>query len=200
MVANPMRLYTPEEYLELDRTSEERFEFWDGELFCMSGVSAEHDQIESNLNYHLRRRLEARACRVFLANMRIKVPSAPPYRYADLSALCGDAKFEQIGGVDALTNPSLIVEVLSQSTEAYDRGDKFTRYQSIDSFNEYLLVAQHRPHVTQLVRQRDGSWLYHDFNDLASVVRLSSLGCELPLSEVYQNVSFTPAGGAGEKT
>jgi Uma2 family endonuclease len=132
--------------------------------------------------------------------VRLKVPTAPPYRYADLSALCGEARFKQIGGVDALTNPSLIVEVLSQSTEAYDRGDKFTHYQSIKSFGEYLLVAQHRPHVTQLVRQRDGSWLYHDFNDLASVVKLSSLGCELPLSEVYQNVSFAPAADDAEKT
>ena len=141
VVANPKRRYTLEEYFELERKSEERFEFWDGEVFCMSGVSREHDQIESNLNFYLRAKLRGRKCRAFLANMRLKVPSAPPYRYADLSALCGEAKFEEIGGVDALTNPALIVEVLSPSTEAYDRGDKFTRYKSIPSFGEYLLVA-----------------------------------------------------------
>jgi Uma2 family endonuclease len=190
MVANPKRRYTLEEYLELDRKSEERFEFWHGEVFCMSGVSHEHDQIESNLNFYLRTKLAGRNCRAFLANMRIKAPSAPPYRYADLSALCGQANFEEIGGVDALTNPALIVEVLSPSTEAYDRGDKFTRYQSIPSFTEYLLVAQHRPHITRLVKQADGSWIHNEYNDLESTLKLSSLDCELTMSEVYQNVSF----------
>jgi Uma2 family endonuclease len=192
MAANPERRYTLEEYFELERKSEERFEFWHGEIFCMSGVSPEHDQIESNLNFHLRTKLSGRSCRVFLAIMRIKVPSAPPYRYADLSGLCAAPKFEEIGGVGALTNPSLIVEILSDSTEAYDRGDKFTHYKSIPTFGEYLLVAQHRPHVTQLVRQPDGSWVYNDFNDLSDSLSLSSLGCELSLNEIYQNVSFAP--------
>ena len=190
VVANPKRRYTLEEYFELERKSEERFEFWDGEVFCMSGVSREHDQIESNLNFYLRAKLAGRKCRAFLANMRLKVPSAPPYRYADLSALCGEAEFEQIGGVDALINPALIVEVLSPSTEAYDRGDKFTRYKSIPGFNEYLLVAQHRPHITHFAKQPDGSWTYNEYNDLEATLRLSSLGCELGMSEVYQNVSF----------
>jgi Uma2 family endonuclease len=190
MAANPERRYTLEEYFELERTSEERFEFWNGEVFCMSGVSPEHDQIESNLNFYLRTKLAGRNCRVFLANMRIKVPSAPPYRYADLSALCGEPKFEEIGGVGTITNPTLIVEVLSPSTEAYDRGDKFTHYKSISSFSEYLLVAQHRPHVTQFFRQADGSWAYSEFNDLESVLSLHSLNCDLPLSEIYSGVSF----------
>lgn len=134
--------------------------------------------------------LRAGGCRVFPADMRIKVPSMPPYRYGDLSALCDKAQFEEIGGVDALTNPALIIEVLSSSTEAYDRGDKFTHYKSIPSFCEYLLVAQHRPHISQFVRQSDGSWLQREFNDLKDVVNLSTSGCALPLSEVYQNVSF----------
>ncbi len=190
MAANPERRYTLEEYFELERKSEERFEFRGGEVFCMSGVSPEHDQIESNLNYHLRRKLAGRSCRAFLANVRIKVPSAPPYRYADMSALCGQPQFEEIGGVDALTNPALIVEVWSPSTEAYDRGDKFSHYKSIPNFGEYLLVAQHRPHVTQFTKQPDGSWAYDEFNDLGATVKLSSLGCELKLEDVYQNVTF----------
>src|SRR5947199_4450670 len=94
MSAQTKPRYTLEEYFELERKSEERFEYWNGEVFCMSGVSPEHDQIESNLNFHLRAKLTERNCRVFLANMRIKVPSAPPYRYADVSALCGEAQFE----------------------------------------------------------------------------------------------------------
>lgn len=190
MAANPERRYTLEEYLELDRTSEERLEFWDGEVFCMSGVSDEHDAIEGNIYAFLRSQIMERGCRVFLAIMRIKVPSAPPYRYADLSVLCGKAEFEKIGGVNALTNPQLIVEVLSPSTEAYDRGDKFTHYKSIPTLREYLLVAQHRPHVTRLYKQDDGTWIHTEANELTATLRLDSLGCDLPLTEIYQGVSF----------
>ena len=190
MSAQTKPRYTLEEYFELERKSEERYEYWNGEVFCMSGVSPEHDQIESNFNFHLRAKLAGRNCRVFLANIRIKVPSAPPYRYADVSALCGEAQFEEIGGIRAVTNPSLIVEILSSSTEAYDRGDKFTHYQSIPSFREYLLVAQHRPHISHLIKQADGSWIHNEYNDLEAVVKLASLNCELPMSEVYENISF----------
>jgi Uma2 family endonuclease len=190
MAANPERRYTLEEYLELDRTSEERIEFWDGEVFCMSGASQAHDRILVNSIVQLSARLDYLKCRVFSSDMRIKVPSAPPYRYADLSALCDEAQFVEVVGVDALTNPALIIEVLSPSTEAYDRGDKFTHYKSITTLREYLLVAQHRPHVTHLFKQDDGTWIHSEANDLDSTVRLNSLDCELPLSEIYRGVSF----------
>ncbi|HEX8887806.1 MAG TPA: Uma2 family endonuclease [Pyrinomonadaceae bacterium] len=183
--------YTLEEYFELERKSEERFEFWNGEVFCMSGVSPEHAQLEVNFISQLNSRLTGKGCRIFPANIRIKVPSAPPYRYADVSALCGEAKFEEIGGIRAVTNPTLIVEILSGSTEAYDRGEKFTHYQSITSFREYLLIAQHRPHITHLIKQEDGSWIYKEYNDLADIVKLTSMNCELAMSEVYENVSFS---------
>jgi Uma2 family endonuclease len=192
MSAETKRKYTLQEYLELDAKSAERLEYWQGEIFSMSGASEEHAEIEGNLMAFLKPKLRSSGCRVFPADMRIKVPTMPPYRYGDLSALCDKAQFEEIGGVDALTNPALIIEVLSPSTEAYDRGDKFTHYKSIPDFSEYLLVAQHRPHISQFVRQNDGSWLQREFNDLKDVVKLSTLGCELPLSEVYQNVSFEP--------
>lgn len=192
MVANLKRFYTLEEYFELDKNSEERFEFWDGEIFCMSGVSSTHAQIEMNFAFLLVSRLVGRKCRAFPANMRIKVPNAPPYRYADMSALCGEPRFESIGGVEALTNPTLIIEVLSPSTEGYDRGEKFKQYKSIESFREYLLVAQQHPHVTQIVKQADGSWIYRDFAELSNILKLESLDCELTLSEIYQDVSFAP--------
>ena len=191
MSAQTKQRYTLEEYFELERKSEERFEFWNGEVFCMSGVSPEHAQLEVNFISRLNSRLTGKGCRVFPANIRIKVPSAPPYRYADVSALCGEAKFEEIGGIRSLINPTLIVEILSGSTEAYDRGEKFTHYQSIPSFHEYLLVAQHRPRITHLLKQANGSWIYNEYNDLADVVKLTSMNCELAMSEVYENVSFT---------
>lgn len=190
MSAQPKLKYTLEEYLELDRNSEARLEYWDGEIFDMSGVSPEHDQIEGNLHFHLRSRLRGKQCRIFLANTRIKVPSMPPYRYGDSSGLCGAPQYEEIGGVKVLTNPSIIIEVLSSSTEAYDRGDKFTYYKSIPSLREYLLIAQHRPHVSHFVKQDDSSWNLREFNDLNATVRLTSFDCELPLSEIYEELDF----------
>lgn len=192
MTAQPKLSYTLEEYLELDRNSDARLEYWHGEIFDMSGVSEQHADIEVNLVAHLNPRLRAKGCRIFPANIRIKVPSMPPYRYGDTSALCGKAKFEKIGGVDVLTNPQLIIEVLSYSTEAYDRGDKFSNYKSIPSFTEYLLIAQLRPHVSHFVKQPDGSWNQREYNELDAVVKLVSLNCELALRDIYANVSFVP--------
>jgi Uma2 family endonuclease len=98
-----------------------------------------------------------------------------------------------IGGIKALTNPSIIIEVLSASTEAYDRGDKFTNYKSISSLREYLLVAQHRPHVSHFVKLDDGSWNQREFNDLDAIVKLVSLECELSLREIYEEIDFGQA-------
>lgn len=190
MAANVEKKYTLEEYLELDRNSEERLEYWQGEIFNMSGVSPNHALVEVNFTINIGNQIAGRKCRIFPANVRIKVPSMPPYRYGDLSALCGEPQFEKIGGVEALTNPSLIIEVLSPSTEAYDRGEKFSHYQSIPNFSEYLLVAQHRPHIVHLVKQDDGAWIHREFNDLDAVLKLASLDCEITLRDIYQNVSF----------
>ena len=192
MTALPKQQHTLEEYLELDAKSEARLEYWDGEVFDMSGVSEQHNEIEVNLIAHLSPQLRSKGCRLFAANVRIKVPSMPPYRYGDTSALCGQAKFEKIGGVDVLTNPQLIIEVLSDSTEAYDRGHKFLHYKSIPSFTEYLLIAQQRPHVSQFIKEADNRWVQHEFKDLNDVIKLASLDCELALSDIYDNVSFVP--------
>ncbi len=110
--------YTLEEYFELDRTSEEKYEYFNGEVFCMSGVKRNHTRIETNCVRTLGNELEARGCTVYGGSLRVKTPSMPPYRYPDLSVVCEEPKFEEIGGLDALTNPILIVEVLSPSTEA----------------------------------------------------------------------------------
>lgn len=190
MAANPKRKYTLEEYFDLELSTNERFEYFDGEIFAMSGVSENHAQVEGNSYLELRLALRDRQCRVFPANMRIKVPSLPPYRYADVSATCEKPVFEKIGGVDVVTNPTLIIEVLSDSTEAYDRGDKFTHYKSIPSLKEYLLIAQHRPHITQYVKQEDGSWSYSEVNELSASIQLASIDCVLELSEIYRDVTF----------
>lgn len=190
MAAHPKRKYTLEEYFDLELSTNERYEYWDGDIYCMSGVSEQHAQVEGNTYLALRLALQDRQCRVFPANMRIKVPSLPPYRYADLSVACAKPEFEKIGGVDVLTNPTLIIEVLSDSTEAYDRGDKFTHYKSIPSFLGYMLIAQHRPHITHYEKNPDGSWSYSEINELSGNVHLASVECALELTEIYRDVTF----------
>ena len=191
MPARQCRRYTLEEYFDLELSSEERYEYRDGEAFDLSGdASFAHVQITSNLIFALHAAARKQGCYVFGSNLRIKVPAAPPYRYADLTVCCGAVRCEKVGGVDALINPSLIVETLSPSTEAYDRGDKFTHYKSVESFAEYLLIAQHRPHATHFVRRENGRGMHEEFNDLDASVRLVSLDRDLPLHDVYLDVEF----------
>jgi Uma2 family endonuclease len=192
MATQPRRRYTLEEYFALELAEEAKYEYFDGEVLNMSGASPAHEQIVANLIVSLSYRLRGRGCHVYPSNLRLKVPSQPPYRYPDLTALCDQPRYEKIGGLDALTNPSLIVEVLSDSTEAYDRGDKFTHYKSIESFAEYLLVAQHRAHVTHYFKAGDSEWKYEELNDLDASLRLASLGCEMSLREVYAGIEFPP--------
>lgn len=182
--------FTIEEYFALERTSERRFEYRDGEIICMSGGSRQHGEIASNLIFGLRRRLAGSGCRVYGSDIAVVVPSAPPYRYPDVSVACGEPVFRDINGLDALTNPLVLVEVLSPTSEAYDRGTKFEWYKSVSTFGEYLLIAQDRPHVTQRIKQPDDSWLERSINDLDHVLQLNSIKCELPLSEVYEGVKF----------
>ncbi|MFM9905764.1 MAG: Uma2 family endonuclease [Pyrinomonadaceae bacterium] len=186
----PKQTYSLEEYFELEKSNNEKFEFWDGNVWSMSGAQFAHNLIVTNLITDLNLVLRDKGCFVLGPEMRVKVPAYSPYRYPDLSALCGKPQIEQISGIDMLVNPQLIVEVLSDSTEAFDRGDKFSYYKSIESFSEYLLVAQHRPHVTQFVKHGDGFWANFEFNDLNDSVELKSVSCSLPLVSIYRDVSF----------
>jgi Uma2 family endonuclease len=192
--------YTLEEYFALELASEEKYEFWNGEVFCMSGASLAHNQITINLGTEAHSQLRERGCQVFPAEMRVKVPASPPYRYPGLSAPCGVPEIENIRGLDLLLNPALIIEVLSKSTEGFDRGDKFTYYKSIPSFSEYLLVAQHRPHVSQFVRQENGVWTFMEFNDLSDTVRCASVPCALALREIYRDVTFEQTERNGDQS
>jgi Uma2 family endonuclease len=190
MSSQPQHRYTLEEYFDLDFCSEEKYEYWDGQVFCMTGASLSHNQISRNILTRLDAQLPEKGCHVLPSDMRVKVPAYPPYRYPDLTALCGRPEVETMGGLEVLTNPALIVEVLSPSTEAFDRGDKFTYYQSIQTFTEYLLVAQHRPHVSQFVRQEGGVWAFREFNDLSEEVSCAAVPGVLKLSEIYRDVDF----------
>lgn len=182
--------YTLEEYMELDKNSEEKYEFFDGEVFAMAGGSSSHSRLSMDIGSLFNQKLKSRNCEAFSSDMRVKVPDALPYRYPDISVVCGEPVFEELNGQEMLVNPVLIVEVLSPSTAAYDLKDKFSAYQSIDSFREYLVVSQDRPQVIQHIRQSKGRWLRIEVEGLDKDVMLESVNLTLPLSEIYERVKF----------
>ena len=151
MIANPSdpvrHFYSLDEYFALEHAGDARYEYWDGDIFCMSGGSKAHGRIASNILYRLRTKLEGGPCVAYTGDTAVKTPSLLPYRYTDVTVGCGELRFENIRRVDALLNPILIVEVLSPSTDKRDREDKFTAYRAISSFEEYLLIAQDTPRV-----------------------------------------------------
>jgi Uma2 family endonuclease len=180
---------TPEEYLALERRAEHKSEYFDGEVFAMTGASRKHNLIALNIGGELRNQLKGRPCETYTSDMRVKVAAAGLYTYPDVVVICGDAQFED-EFVDTLLNLVLIAEVLSKSTARYDRGGKFSDYRSIPSFAEYLLVAQDEHRVEHYVRQADGRWLLTEYRSLEDVLQLDSINCSLPLKEVYDRVSL----------
>jgi len=190
MAALPTRKYTLEEYIELDENSEEKHEYFNGEVFAMSGGSADHARISGNVYSAIQQKLSGQSCEAFNSDMRLKVPAAFPYRYPDASVVCGEPAFEETRGQQMLVNPILIVEVLSPSTAAYDLGEKFTAYQSIETFREFVLISQERPHVIHHVYQAKNKWLRSEIEGLDSELTLESINVTLTLREIYQRVSF----------
>ena len=156
---------TLEEYLEFDYNSEGRFEYFDGEVFELSGGSPEHALLSSQIGYLLRRELLPKGCLVYSSDLKIKVPSLPPYRYADVTALCDKPIYEKLGNIRYLVNPVLLVEVLSSSMEKYYRSEKLIGYKSISSFREYLLVSQNQKLVIQYVKHNKKFWLQTEYGE-----------------------------------
>ncbi len=190
MPLQPKRHPTFNDWLDGERTSEDaRWEYVDGELFAMSGGSFEHNAIISNIVRDLGTQMKGRPCQVFGSGLKLRVQATEAGKYPDLMALCGEPQFYD-DRRDLLLNPSLIGEVLSSSTEGYDRGDKFNLYRRIPSLCEYLLVAQHRVLVDVYTRGSGGRWILSSFEDAGDEVRFDSIDCTLSLAEVYDKVSF----------
>ena len=184
---------TPEEYLALERAATHaKHEFVNGRIYALAGGSRAHNTIAINLARIVSTQLRGRACQAFGSDMRVKVASTGMYTYPDLVVACGEPRFED-GQVDTLLDPTLIVEILSPTTEAYDRGDKFAHYRRMGSLQEYVLVAQHRMLVERFTRQGD-AWAFSAVSEPGTVVELPSIGCTLALDEVYERVEF-PADG-----
>lgn len=185
-------LVSPEDYLARERASEGRHEFVHGRIVAMSGGTREHSLIAARIITALSNALGDRPCEVYTADMRIK--TADRYTYADVSVVCGPAELED-GHSDTLLDPTVIIEVLSPSTEAYDRGDKFTSYRTLHSMTDYLLVAQDKIRVEHLHRQPDGAWLLTECAQGDRLV-LGRIGCTLAIDDIYRNVfgaSATPS-------
>lgn len=187
MSSNPKALLTEEEYLAIERQAEFRSEFFAGEMFALAGASRRHNRIVTNLVVALDGQLAMRPCNVYSNDMRVKVQSTGLYTYPDVIVTCGEENFAS-GEMDVLLNPLLIAEVLSDSTEAYDRGKKFESYQGIESLKEYLLVSQNSQRVELFVRQGAKNWIYSEAHEPTETIRLQSVGCELRLEDIYRKV------------
>ena len=188
MAINPQLKLTPAEYLAFERAqSDARHEHLNGEISLMAGASLEHNRIVGNTFASLHAQLRHSACSVFARDMRVKVPATGLYTYPELSALCEEPQLED-DEAEILLNPSLIIEVLSPSTEAYDRGTRFDHYRSIESLQTYVLIAQDRAQIELFQRQDNGNWLLSVVKGLEASVSLVTIGCELALVDVYERV------------
>jgi|SRR5215210_123637 len=185
MFSDPKTLLTEKEYLAIERQAESRSEFYGGEMFAMAGASRRHNRIVTNLVTALDNQLRERPCNVYSNDMRVKIPNTGLFTYPDLVVTCGQEEFAD-DQQDILLSPLVILEVLSDSTEAYDRGKKFEHYQNIGSLSTYVLVTQGAPRIERYVRQESGrTWIYTEAHEIDAVVGIEAIGCDLRLEDVY---------------
>jgi Uma2 family endonuclease len=189
MPTQPQSNLTPEQYLSMERTADHKSEYWRGEVFAMAGASPTHVLIVSNIVAALHGQLRQRPCNVYASDLRVKIQASGLYTYPDVIVVCGTLQFDD-DHRDTLLNPTLIVEVLSESTQDYDRGGKFAQYRKIPSFAEYVLVAQDECHVEHFVKQDQGGWLLSETNRLDDTLTLSSIACTLSLDDIYEKVQL----------
>jgi Uma2 family endonuclease len=189
MCALPKHYLTPEEYLALERQAETKSEYFRGEVFAMAGASFAHTSISFNLLVSLAPQLKRGLCTARSSDLRVNVRATNFYAYPDIVVVCGQPQFEDRQR-DTLVNPTVIFEILSHSTEGYDRGEKFAQYRMFESLTDYVLVSQYRPSAEHFTRQPDESWLLKAYAGLEAVLSIPSIGCELPLADIYDQVEW----------
>jgi Uma2 family endonuclease len=198
MSTSPKSFLTPEQYLEIERRAEFRSEYYQGEMFAMAGPLAmagarrNHNLLAGNAFAQVHAQLRHRECEVYSNDMRVRVTVAGPYTYPDIVIACGQIEFLD-ANEDTLLNPTVIIEVLSASTEAYDRGKKFELYRSLDSLREYVLVSSDRIQIERYSRQAEGKWLLTAASHPEDTIELESAGCTLSLADLYERVEFSTA-------
>ncbi|MBE2294165.1 MAG: Uma2 family endonuclease [Phycisphaerales bacterium] len=190
MSLQPKPYLTSEDYLALERSADFKSEYLNGEIFAMTSASRAHNTIVLNIGSEIRQQFKDRPCKAYVNDMRVRVDPTGLYTYPDVVVICGKEQFED-RYLDTLLNPTVIIEVLSDSTEAYDRGRKFEHYRKLDSLTEYVLIAQNRIHVESYQRQANHQqWLLTECDALDGVLRLLSIDCELALAEIYDKVDL----------
>lgn len=192
MVVATLKDITEAEYLALEEKSGVKHEYYAGQIYAMAGGTPEHAQLSSSMGRELGNMLKDRPCRVFSSDLRILVETTGLHTYPDATVVCGELRLSD-ERPRAVTNPTLLVEVLSDSTRSYDRGEKWRHYQTIDSLTDYLLVWQDRPRVEQYTRQNSEIWTYRLVEGLEKSIRLDALGGAVSLADIYRGVEFPPA-------
>lgn len=191
MTALPNKKYlSPAEYLEFERAALEKHEYFDGEIFDMSGASLKHVTISSNINASLHFQLKKRPCKSYQSDLRVHIPATGLFTYPDIIVVCGKPQLLNDAYPDTLLNPLVIVEVLSPSTADYDKGAKFDHYRTIESLKEYILVWQDKKRIAHYTKQFDESWILRDFIGEEAEIILSSIECSLTMDDIYDKVDF----------
>ena len=185
----PRRLFTEEEYLTIERASEFKSEYLDGEIFAMAGAGSEHGQISANLGGLLYIQFRGRPCRHYINDMRVRVDNGGLYTYPDVVAYCGEAHMLD-GRQDTLLNPQLIIEVLSPSTASYDEGEKGNRYRRLESLSDHILIEQERMFVRHWSRQDNHTWMAREYGQASDGLRAASIAVEFKLADIYEGVVF----------
>ncbi len=189
MNPNPVKKMSPDEFLAFERAADEKHEYYDGIIVAMSGAKRAHNTISTNLNGLLWQHFKGKNCENYSNDMRVFVPKTRLFAYPDIVVICGEPQFQD-NVPDTLTNPILLIEILSDSTEGYDRGLKFQNYRSIDSLKEYVLVSQDKASVEKYIKHGDGFWRLSEATGLDESITLESIDCSVTLADVYDKVNF----------
>jgi Uma2 family endonuclease len=190
-MSTALKRISPQEYLIRERQASLKSEFFQGEVFAMTGGSPNHSLIAANFVREAGNGLKNKPCAVFSSDLRVRVKSTGLYTYPDATIVCGELEFDDEQR-DTVVNPTVIIEVLSDSTEKYDRGEKSNHYRQIESLKELILISQDRPNIEQFTRQPNGDWLFHEEKNLSSDFEMKSLGISVAIFELYRNVRFEP--------
>ncbi len=189
MLKPQKEFYTPEEYFALEEAAEYKSEYSQGEIFAMAGGTPNHDRIAGNLYVNFHSKLNGTLCEPFTSDMRIQIDEKKHYAYPDLSVVCGELEFAE-GRKDMISNPIVIVEVLSKSTRNYDRSFKFSDYRNIKTFRDYILVEQDEVHIENFHKNEDGFWILYEYKNLDETLVIKSINVEIPVKEIYARVKW----------
>lgn len=200
MTAQPRPYLTEIEYLERERVSMIKHEYYAGEIFAMSGASEAHNLIASNVNASIYAQIRGQGCRIYPSDMRIRIAKTGLYTYPDMTIVCGMPEFTDMTKRDTLLNPTLILEILSPSTERYDRGVKFQNYRTIGTLKEYILIAQNKHHIERYTRYEGNTWILTEAIGIDSAIILESIQCVLSLADAYELVDLPPESPSEDRT